>query len=107
MQSELLLVTRNMSDIEHYLPLFLRTSNLLESRRDTTTNLFLCGPACNLLAPSFGGWALPNGRHAHAYMTGLSVTYAAALNRLIEVQKRGSIALFLNFPARHTNFLTR
>ena len=82
MQAELLLVTRNATAIRHYRPLLLRGANLIESRRDTTTNMFLVGVAANLLAPSFGGWRLPNGRRAHAYMCGISVTYVAALNRL-------------------------
>ena len=57
------------------LPRFLRTSNLLESRRDPAVGMrmFLSGPSSNLLAPSFGGWTLPNGRHAWSYMTGISV----------------------------------
>ena len=72
MQAEVLLVTRNVSDIEHFLPLFLRTSNLLESRRDAATNMetFLSGPSSNLLAPSFGGWPLDNGEHAWSYLSG-------------------------------------
>jgi hypothetical protein len=35
---------------------------------------FLSGPSSNLLAPSFGGWTLDNGRHAWSWMTGISVT---------------------------------
>jgi hypothetical protein len=34
-----------------------------------------------LLAPSFAGWKLGNGKYEHAYMTGISVSYIAALNR--------------------------
>lgn len=89
MQSEMLLMTRNLSDMAAFSARFLRTSNFLETRRDPATGmtLFLTGPSSNLLAPSFGGWPLGNGRHAWSYLTGVSVTYTAALNRLIECEK--------------------
>ncbi len=85
MQSELLLISRNLSAAAVFESMFLRTSNLIESRRDTTVNMFLTGPSTNLLAPSFAGWKLDNGVYAHAYMTGISVSYIAALNRLVIV----------------------
>jgi hypothetical protein len=87
MQAELLLVSRNVSAIGKFLPRALRTSNLLEGRRDPAAGMlaFLSGPSSNLLAPSFGSWKLDNGRHAWSWMTGLSVTYAAALARLVEL----------------------
>eukprot|EP00052_Salpingoeca_macrocollata_P027203 m.257348 g.257348 ORF g.257348 m.257348 type:complete len:740 (-) comp22707_c0_seq3:50-2269(-) len=103
MQAELLLISRNTSDIEHHLPLFLRTSNLLESRRDPASGMtmFLSGPSSNLLAPSFGGWAQDTGKHAWSYMTGVSVTYTAALNRMIECALLvGNKALVQLFTAR-------
>ena len=89
MQSELLLISRNMSAIIEFLPKALRTSNLIEGRRDAATGMqtFLSGPSSNLLAPSFGGWTLDNGRHAWSYMTGISVTYSGALKKLIELCK--------------------
>ena len=37
MQSEMLLITRNATGIAHFLPLFLRTSAMLENRRDART----------------------------------------------------------------------
>ena len=49
MQAELLLISRNMTLVSAMLPLFLRTSNLLESRRDSTTNMFLTGLVCIFL----------------------------------------------------------
>jgi hypothetical protein len=59
------------------------------NRRDPAVgmHMFLSGPSSNLLAPSFGGWTLPNGRHAWSYMTGISITYSAALLRMIECAK--------------------
>ena len=53
-----------------FLPQALRTSNLIEGRRDPASGMtaFLSGPSSNLLAPSFGGWALDNGRHAWSWM---------------------------------------
>ena len=89
MQAELLVITRNTSAIEWNLPRFLRTFNLIEARRDFASGglLFLSGPSSNLLAPSFGGWPLDNGKHAWSYMTGVAVTYAAGLIRAIECAK--------------------
>lgn len=81
-QAEMLLVSRNRSGAAHYLPMFERTAQLLESRRDPNdSTVFLTGPGTNLLAPSFGGG--PGG--TRAYLTGVSVTYTAALDRMAEL----------------------
>jgi len=87
LQAELLLISRDRSAIRHYLPLLERSANFIETRRDPRNNLFLVGPAGNLLAPSYAGWKRPDGTYAPAYLTGLSVTYIAALDRLIELEK--------------------
>jgi len=83
MQAEMLLISRNVTGTEEYMPLFMRTSDLLESRRDpaTANTTFLTGPSTNLLAPSFGGG--PNA--TRAYLAGVSITYTAALDRMIEL----------------------
>lgn len=85
MQAEMLLVSRNKTGIAHFMPLFLRTCEMLEGRRHAQTGYttFLTGPGSNLLAPSFGGG--PNG--SWSYLSGVSVTYTAALNRLIELAR--------------------
>jgi len=41
------------------------------SRRDPKNNLFLAGPAGNLLAPSYAGWKRPDGTYDKAYLAGL------------------------------------
>ncbi len=87
MQSELLLISRDAKAIAHYVPMLERCANFIESRRDPKNDLFLAGPAGNLLAPSFAGWKKPDGTYDKAYLAGLSVTYIAALDRLIEVEK--------------------
>jgi hypothetical protein len=87
MQSELLLISRDKNAILHYLPMLERSANFIESRRDPKNNLFLAGPAGNLLAPSYAGWRKPDGTYDKAYLAGLSVTYIAALDRLIELEK--------------------
>jgi len=87
MQSELLLISRDPDAIRHYLPLLERSANFIETRRDPSNNLFLAGAAGNLLAPSYAGWHKPDGTYDKAYLTGLSVTYIAALDRLIELEK--------------------
>jgi hypothetical protein len=87
MQSELLLISRDPRAIAHYLPRLERSANFLDTRRDPKNNLFLAGPAANLLAPSYAGWARPDGTYDKAYLAGLSITYIAALDRLIELEK--------------------
>jgi hypothetical protein len=87
MQSELLLISRDGAAIAHYLPKLERSANFIETRRDPTNNLFLAGPAGNLLAPSYAGWHRPDGSYGMAYLAGLSITYIAALDRLIELEK--------------------
>lgn len=87
MQAEQLLVDRDVSSAQTiYLPLFNRTLELIESRRDASMDLLLSGDASNLLAPSFGGWLLPNGTRAHSFLAGLSISYVAALDRVIELE---------------------
>jgi hypothetical protein len=87
MQAELLLISRDTQAILRYLPVLERCSNFIEKRRDPKHNLFLAGPAGNLLAPSYAGWKRPDGRYGRAYLAGLSITYIAALDRLIELEK--------------------
>jgi len=89
LQSELLLISRDAKAIAHYLPMLERSANFIETRRDPKNNLFLAGPAGNLLAPSYAGWHRRDGTYDKAYLTGLSVTYIAALDRLIELEKLG------------------
>jgi len=86
-QAESLLVFRDMKAIRHYLPMLERSLNFIESRRDPQNNLFLAGPAGNLLAPSYAGWQKPDGTFDKAYLTGLSISYIGALDRFIELLK--------------------
>lgn len=87
MQAEILLASRNISAIIKYLPKMERSCDFIESTRDTLNNLFLVGPACNLLAPSYGGVKLPDGTFGKGYLAGLSITYLAALDRMTELYK--------------------
>ena len=87
MQSELLLISRDSKSIQRYLPKLERCANFIETRRDPNNNLFLAGPAGNLLAPSYAGWKKTDGTYDKAYLTGLSITYIALLDRLIELEK--------------------
>ncbi len=92
LQSELLLISRDAKARAHYLPLLERSANFIETRRDPTNNLFLAGPAANLLAPSYAGCLRPDGNYDKAYLAGLSITYIAALDRLIELEKLAGAA---------------
>jgi len=87
MQAELLLISRDAKAIARYLPKLERCANFIETRRDPKNNLFLAGPAGNLLAPSYAGWKKPDGSFGKGYLAGLSITYIAALDRLIELEK--------------------
>jgi len=87
MQAEILLVNRDQKALAHYLPKMERACNFIEKTRDPNNNLFLVGPACNLLAPSYGGVKQPDGTFGKGYFAGLSITYLAALDRMIELYK--------------------
>ena len=64
-----------------------RACDFIEKTRDTKNNLFLVGPASNLLAPSFGGVRQPDSSFGKGYLAGLSITYLAALDRMIELYR--------------------
>lgn len=86
-QAEILLANRDKKAIEHYLPKMERSCDFIEKTRDPKNNLFLVGPACNLLAPSYGGVKQPDGSFGRGYLTGLSITYLAALDRMVELYR--------------------
>lgn len=87
MQGELLLTNRDMDAIHKYLPRLHRACDFVERARDPKNGLFLVGPACNLLAPSYGGVRQPDGTFGKGYLTGVSITYLAALDRMVELCK--------------------
>jgi len=87
MQAEIFLANRDKEALSRYLPKMERACNFIERTRDPKNNLFLVGPACNLLAPSYGGVKLPDGTIGKGYLAGLSITYLAALNRMVELYK--------------------
>ncbi|MBI4601425.1 MAG: hypothetical protein HY721_05610 [Planctomycetes bacterium] len=87
LQAELLLISRDAEAARRYLPRLERCAEFLETRRDPAKDLFLAGPAANLLAPSYAGWRRPDGTWGQAYLAGLSITYVAALDRLIELER--------------------
>lgn len=87
MQAEVFLVSRDQTTIERYLPQMERACDFIERTRDPENNLFLVGPASNLLAPSFGGVKQGDGSFGKSYLAGLSITYLAALDRMVELYK--------------------
>jgi hypothetical protein len=87
MQAEILLVNRDQKALAKYLPKMERACDFIERTRDPKNNLFLVGPACNLLAPSYGGVKQPDGSFGKGYLAGLSITYLAALDRMVELYK--------------------
>ena len=87
MQAEILLSNRDKTAISHYLPKMERACDFIERTRDTNNNLFLVGPACNLLAPSYGGVKQSDGTFGKGYLAGVSITYLAALDRMVELYK--------------------
>jgi hypothetical protein len=87
MQAEILLASRDLKAIEFYLSKMERACDFIEKTRDPKNNLFLVGPACNLLAPSYGGVKQSDGSFGKGYLAGLSITYLAALDRMVELYK--------------------
>lgn len=87
MQSELLLISHDKEATRKYLPNLERACNFIETARDRENDLFLVGPAANLLAPSYGGVRQADGSFGKGYLAGLSITYLAALDRMVELQK--------------------
>ena len=87
MQTEILLASRDMDAISHYMPKMERACDFIERTRDSKNDLLLVGPACNLLAPSYGGVKQPDGSFGKGYLSGLSITYLGALDRMIELYK--------------------
>ena len=87
MQAEMLLTTRDRDALAKYLPKMDRACNHIETARDPSNNLFLVGPSSNLLAPSYGGIKQADGTFGKGYLTGLSVTYLGAAERMVELYK--------------------
>jgi len=115
MQAENILSTRNLTAAKHFLTAFQKISNILESRRvqdgssltPGAQGLFYAGNGANLLAPGYGGQGLPSGcdynrynancsqpgqpvccaNSGLAYLSGLTITYSALLDRMIALEK--------------------
>jgi len=85
LESERLLVRHDPARALERLPQLRRVAVFLDSRRDPKTNLLKAGRAVNLLAPAYGGYVNPDGTPGMAYLTEISVNYAAGLARLAEV----------------------
>ncbi|MDD5707850.1 MAG: hypothetical protein PHR35_18175 [Kiritimatiellae bacterium] len=101
MQAEILLRSRDAVAVAKYLPKMARACDFIERARDPKNNLFLVGPACNLLAPSYGGVLQPDGAFGKGYLAGLSITYLAALNRMVELhQMTGDVRNRLEYERR-------
>ena len=100
-QAEILLVSHDLKAADFYLPKMERASDFIERTRDPQNNLFLVGPASNLLAPSYGGVQQPDGTFGKGYLAGLSITYLAALDRMVELYKMtGDQAKFEEYERR-------
>jgi len=87
MEAEILLASRDLDAIRSYLPKMERACEFIERTRDPKNNLFLVGPASNLLAPSYGGVKQSDGSLGKGYLAGLSITYLAALDRMVELYR--------------------
>ncbi len=85
MESDRLLVSRDLEAIRRRLPQLKRVAAFLDLRRDPERNLLMGGKGSNLLAPAFEGAIDSNGKKQHAYLTELSINYCAALMHLSEV----------------------
>ncbi len=87
LECELLMFERDAEAARRYIPLMRRSMEFIEGAR-AENGLFLAGASANLLAPSYGGsFDEETKTLGKAYLTGLSVTYGAALKRFIEVAR--------------------
>ena len=85
MQCEILLFSRDIAEIKKYIPLMRRSLDFIEKTR-ADNGLFLVGTACDLLAPSYGGsYDEKTDTVGKGYLTGIAVTYSAALRKFIEL----------------------
>ena len=103
MEGERVLIGRNVSAAPHYLAMALRTSELLETRRDQATGYatFLTGPSSNLLAPSGGGATIgTNAFGGWTALSGVLVTYTAAIDKMIACAE---LLLLTETSPRETN----
>ena len=87
LQSELLLISRDREAIERYLPNLERACEFIESARDPKNDLFLVGPGADFLAPAYGAVRKPDGSMEKAYLAEVSVSYLAALDRMVELYR--------------------
>ena len=86
-ETEILLFSRDTEQIGKYIPLMKRSLDFIEKTR-AENGLFLVGPSCDLLAPSYGGsYDAKTDTVGKGYLTGVAVTYAAALRGFIELLK--------------------
>ena len=85
LESERLLVRHDSNAARARLSQLKRVAAFLDSRRDPATNLLKAGRAANLLAPAYAGVRQPDGNFGKAYLTEVSVNYAAGLMRFAEV----------------------
>ncbi|MCQ2455997.1 MAG: hypothetical protein MJ096_01440 [Clostridia bacterium] len=89
LECDLLLFNRDLTEIEKYIDLLLRAADHIEKTR-AENGLFLVGASANLLAPSYGGsFDEKTKTPGKAYLTGLAVTYGAAMKKLAEVSELG------------------
>jgi len=89
LQSELLLISRDMEDIKYYVPLLEKSADFIDTRLNPVNHMFLVGPAAIILEPSFAGTGIlsKDGSYGKAYLAEISINYIAALDRLIELEK--------------------
>ena len=87
MQAEILLASRDRKAMTHYLPKWTGPATSSKATRDPKNQSFSRGPGCNLLAPSYGGVKQPDGTFGKGYLAGLSITYLAAIDRMVELYK--------------------
>ena len=85
LESDRLLIRHDPDKARERLPQLQRVAAFLDSRRDSVTNLLKAGRATNLLAPAYKGYINQHGIPEFAYLTELSVNFAAGLTRLAEV----------------------
>ena len=87
MQAEILPVSRNIGALAAYLPNMKRARDFIERTRDPRNNLFLVGPACNLLAPSHGASSCRRALSERATWRAFPSPTSRSLDRMVELCK--------------------
>jgi hypothetical protein len=86
-KTDILLVTRNLDEINKYIDRIELAMNWIESLRDSNTGLIKTGPAGTFIERAYSGTDLGNGKFSFGFPSGVMAHNIKALQNLIEIEK--------------------